>query len=356
MRGWVLVAAVVAGALGCGGRIEGHGSDAAAVDGPAADATGAPDGPAAVDATVAADAAGADAAPGGASFRGTVHFVESFEDGSFAARGWYDSPSATLSTAEHKVGSRSFECRFAGGATHCSGGTPGRHAIPESGSVYLSFWVKHTANWVGSGRAYHPHLFHFTTNADGIWVGPSATHLTTYIEHVNGKPLLALQDSLNVNTACVLLNNDSFVGCGGDFSTYEFTEARSACACNGLLGDLPGRDCFSTGGGYYSVRSQSATKVAFGDTAGPYYKGDWHFVATYFRLSSIQSGKGVADGAIRYFFDGELLISSDRVLLRTGQHPSMAFNQFIVAPYIGDGSPVDQTIWIDELTVAAGVP
>jgi len=30
----------------------------------------------------------------------------------------------------------------------------------------------------------------------------------------------------------------------------------------------------------------------------------------------------------------------------------MRFNQFIIAPYIGDGSPVDQTMWVDNLTVA----
>ena len=30
----------------------------------------------------------------------------------------------------------------------------------------------------------------------------------------------------------------------------------------------------------------------------------------------------------------------------------MKFNQFVIAPFIGDGSPIDQTFWIDNLTVA----
>jgi hypothetical protein len=30
----------------------------------------------------------------------------------------------------------------------------------------------------------------------------------------------------------------------------------------------------------------------------------------------------------------------------------MRFNQFVVGPYIGDGSPVAQTFWIDDLLVA----
>jgi hypothetical protein len=46
------------------------------------------------------------------------------------------------------------------------------------------------------------------------------------------------------------------------------------------------------------------------------------------------------------------LIDHSNVIMRTGAHPTMAFNQFLIAPYIGDGSPVDQTIWFDRLTVA----
>jgi len=40
------------------------------------------------------------------------------------------------------------------------------------------------------------------------------------------------------------------------------------------------------------------------------------------------------------------------VLLRTGAHPTMKFNQLLIGPYIGDGSPVDQSLWVDNLTVA----
>jgi hypothetical protein len=39
-------------------------------------------------------------------------------------------------------------------------------------------------------------------------------------------------------------------------------------------------------------------------------------------------------------------------MLRTGQYPDMKFNQFMIAPWIGDGSPVDQTFWVDDLTIA----
>jgi len=64
----------------------------------------------------------------------------------------------------------------------------------------------------------------------------------------------------------------------------------------------------------------------------------------------------VPDGIVRYWFDGQLVIEHTDVLLRTGAHPNMKFNQFMIAPYIGDGSPVDQTMWVDDLTVATGRP
>ena len=43
-------------------------------------------------------------------------------------------------------------------------------------------------------------------------------------------------------------------------------------------------------------------------------------------------------------------------MIRTGEHPDMKFNQFLLAPYIGCGSPVEQTMWIDDLTVATCRP
>ena len=209
---------------------------------------------------------------------------------------------------------------------------------------------------MGSGRAYHPHELHFVTNQDSIWVGPAFTHLTTYIEQVGGVVRLAMQDSSNVDLNCLLLNNDSFIGCNGDFATYVFTEQRSACACNGLMGYLEGRDCFPFGPGYYSARFWDAPDQTFTDAPGPRYKNDWHFVEAFFRLNSIQGGVGVPDGMIRYLLDGETVISSNEILMRTGAHPDMRFNQFLVGFYIGDGSPEDQTTWVDDLTVATGRP
>ena len=288
---------------------------------------------------------------------GTVLFREAFDNARFSSRGWYDGPAGTISPAEHAPGSSgAYECAFAPGATGCTSGKPARHGFTASETVYLSFWLKFSANWRGSGRAYHPHMFHFISDLDDDRVGPAHTYLTTYTEVVNGRAVLALQDSKNVDVNCILRNNDTSVGCQGTFSTYPFTENRSVCACNGLAGDLQGRDCFPTGAGtWYSSRSWSSAS-AFVDAAGPNYKGDWHFVEVYFAMNSVRDGVGIPDGKIRWVQDGKTLIASDRILLRTGSHARLRFDQFAILPHIGDGSPIAQSFWVDDLTVATARP
>ncbi len=295
---------------------------------------------------------------GAAAYRGRLLVSEPFEDTRFGSRGWYDSTGGTVVTSENAPGGTggALECRFSPGARGCDGGTPARHAIDEVDALFFSVWVKHSRNWVGSGRAYHPHIFYFVTNVDGDYVGPAMTHLTLYVEHVNGRGVLALGDGLNVDTSCVLRNDDSFVGCGGSFGGYAFTENRSVASCNGLMGDVDRRECFRwDASSWYSARAWRTRDVVFGPDPGPTYLADWHHIEAYFALNSVSSGTGRVDGSIRYWFDGELQVSSDRILFRTGAHPSMLVDQLMMLPYIGDGSPVDQTMFIDELRVYEGV-
>ncbi len=288
---------------------------------------------------------------GPSRYCGEALFAEPFEDTDFAARGWYDALSGSLSTTEAIPGSTaSLECRYAPGATGCEGGSPGRHLFEPQDSVCLSYWVKYSTGFIGSGVGYHPHEFHFVTNLDGEYIGPAATTLTTYTEQVGGVPRLAIQDSLNVDLNCVLLNNDDFVGCNGDFDSYVFSENRSAAACNGIIGDLDGRDCFSTGDSYYSSRYWDADQQVFA------LDDQWHHVVSYWSLNDIEGGEGIPNGQVRYWVDDQLLISHDQLLMRTGAHPDMGFNQFLLAPYIGDGSPIDQTMWVDDLVVHVGTP
>jgi hypothetical protein len=219
----------------------------------------------------------------------------------------------------------------------------------------MSYWVKYSANYVGSGVGYHPHEWNILTNKDWAYQGPADTYLTAYVEQHAGRPLLALQDSRNVDPGCILLNNNSFVGCNGDFNSYAFTENRSVCSCNGLVGEVDRRDCFSSAGsshGYYSARAWAADSMYFRNEPGPYYKNDWHQVEVLFEMNAIENSVGIPNGKIRYWLDGQLLINSDSILFRTAANADMQFNQLFYGPYIGVGSPVDQTWWVDELIIA----
>jgi hypothetical protein len=283
------------------------------------------------------------------SANAAILFQENFEDTNFAARGWYDHLSGSVTTAEHVRGSTaSFQCTYAQGGTTCQAGVPGRHLFTPSDIVYVSFWVKYSANFVGSGQSYHPHEFNMMTNKDDEYIGPACTHLTTYIEQTGGKPMLAIQDSLNVNDGCILQNSDPVTKC----DSYPYGEDRSVASCNGIDGYLDLRDCWWFDSFWYSARAWYADDVYFKSEQGPYYKNDWHFIEALWKMNTISNGVGVPDGSIRYWYDGEPLISSDNILLRTGANADMLFNQLMTGMYIGDGSPVTQTMWVDNLTVS----
>ena len=85
---------------------------------------------------------------------------DDFEDTGFGTRGWYDfANTPTLTDTTHIAGStRALEVRFAAGATTPPWGL-GRRLFAPSPTVYVSYWVKYSPNWVGSGQLYHPHEF-----------------------------------------------------------------------------------------------------------------------------------------------------------------------------------------------------
>ena len=67
----------------------------------------------------------------------------------------------------------------------------------------------------------------------------------------------------------------------------------------------------------------------------------------------LKADKPNADGIVRGWFDGKLVIDRTDVVLRSTDFPNMKFNQFLLTPYFGPGLlPHEQTLWIDEL--AAG--
>ncbi|MBS1537227.1 MAG: T9SS type A sorting domain-containing protein [Bacteroidetes bacterium] len=269
----------------------------------------------------------------------TIFFRESFDDVNFTQRGWYDNSTIPTTASEfHGSNGMAAEYIYLKGGTKAKGSAIRKQFAP-SNSVYLSYWVKYSSNFVGSGKPYHPHEFHFTTNLNDKYVGPSWTKMTLYIEQNNGYPMLAFQDSQNIDTANIkkdLTSVSEFRSCGG---------------CNGSSDGYPAGDCYKSGANWFNGKAWKSKVRTFADS-GAYNKNQWHFIEAYFKLNSIAGGKGVADGTAQYWFDGELLINAQNVMFRTNANPTMMFNQFLIAPYIGDGSPVEQTMWIDDITVA----
>ncbi len=272
-----------------------------------------------------------------------ILFQENFEDGNLAARGWYDNATPILSSVEHVANSaKSLQFHFAKGATIPDNGSTMRKKFLESDSVYISYYVKYSSNWVGSGVAYHPHEFYLLTNKDTAWVGPAFTRLTVYLEQNGGRPQIGIQDGVNVDKSNV----------GKDLTNV--TEQRGVAGCNGDSDGYGNGDCYANGSDYWNGKMWKASSVLFSNTPGAYYKNDWHLVEAYVKLNSIVNGKGVKDGVLQYWFDGNPIMDYKNVVFRTGLNADMKFNQFIIGPYIGVGSPVDQTFWIDSLLVTTG--
>jgi hypothetical protein len=276
---------------------------------------------------------------------GTLLFQEDFEDANLASRGWYDNTTVLLSTTEHIHGSNSSaQYRFLPGATSPTTGGTQRHKFTPANSFYVSYYVKYSANWVGSNKAYHPHEFLALSTLDGDYDGPSVNFLTVYIEqhYLNGgRPRLAMQDNKSINYSYGALPNN-LVG---------VTENRSTGGCNGVVESNIFTECYNAGSNWYNSK-QITGPVVFQADPGTGYKNNWNFVEAYFQLNTIGNGIGRADGVIQYWFNGTLIIDRHDILFRTGAHPTLQFNQFLIGPYIGDGSPLDQSMWVDNLRIA----
>ena len=276
----------------------------------------------------------------------TVLIQEDFENTNLASRGWYDNTGTPLSTAEKFAGTRSHECRFAVGGTNCSGGNVGRHLFADSESIYIAYYIKHSPNWVGSGVSYHPHMFMFLTNMNAQYSGLAFTYLTAYIENVGGVPNFTIQDGQNIDTSRI----------GVDLTNV--TEQRSVAGCNGDSDGYGQGSCYSVGGGQsWNGKTWSTGQVYFDSTtSSPRYKGNWHLVEAYFKMNTVSGGTTARDGIVRYWYDGNLIMERTNIVMRTSARATQRFNQLAVVPWIGDGSPVDQTYWIDNLLIATARP
>lgn len=270
-----------------------------------------------------------------------VYFLEDFEAAGFSSRGWYDNTKFVTDNTVAYNGMHSAKFHWGQGAILPDTGGTMRKKFTETGSLYISYRVKYSSGYTGSNKPYHPHEFYILTNADDDYLGPAATHLTAYIEQNEGHPMIAINDALNIDVSKI----------GNDLTFV--TEQRAIAGGNGN-----GNDGY-TGIEFYQSGSSYRNGKAWKDLSTTISNDVWHHVEVHLKLNSISSGKGIGDGILQYWLDGVKLIDKNGVMFRTGQHPNMKFDQFLIGPYIGDGSPVDQAFWIDDLLVGeiiAGAP
>ena len=265
-----------------------------------------------------------------------ILFEEHFEDTNFSSRGWYDGTGGAITTLQYKTGTHAYECHFLSGGTNCAGGDPRRMKFTATDSIYISYWLKLSSNWVGSKLPYHPHMIFLMTNLNGDYDGFYGTYTTAYNELSGVRPRMGLQDASNIDNTKIGVN------------LCNTTEIRAVNGCNGICDD-PSRwdlqDCYDGGEGVYLNGRMTTPALSLTTNV-------WHFIEVYYKMNSISGGKGQNDGIMQMWVDGTKLVDFNNIIYRTNQHPTMQFNQFALSPYIGDGSPIDQYLWIDDLVVA----
>ena len=243
----------------------------------------------------------------------TILFHETFDDPRLLQRGWYDGDRFMISKKQPYAGMGCIEYRWNAGTTTPASSSGIRRLFEPTETVYLRCYVRLSRGWGWTGRPVHPHLMHFMTTENTKYHGPAASHLTVYIEPWNGRLRLAAQD---------IQNKDA---------PHGLTQGPLRGGYNGKLYD--------------------SKDVLFKDDG----KERWHCVEALFHLNSLdrRADRPNADGIVRGWFDGKRVIDRTDVVLRSTDFPKMRFNQYLLTPYFGLGLlPHEQTLWIDELTVA----
>ncbi len=272
--------------------------------------------------------------------RSAVLLDEHFDDASLVERGWFDVTSVTIDTSGCHLGG-CLRYHYEPGEVLPSGMGPLRVAFAETDVVFVRYFTRYSATWQFR-PSYGPHEIQLLTNLDDRWIGPAQTHLTAYVEHVEGKPLISGQDTLNIDQARI----------GQDLTMV--TDARGAHGCNGAADSHGVGDCYASGDIYRNGKSfgHETAPVVFSASTGPYYQGGWHEVIVEIRLNDVTPSATTRNGRARYWFDRVPVIDIRDTVWRTGANPTMRFCELVLGPYYHDGAPQAQDGLFDELRVA----
>lgn len=152
---------------------------------------------------------------------------------------------------------------------------------------------------------------------------------------------MAMQDNKSINTTLGAL----------PLSLLGLTENRSTGGCNGVMESNIVSECYNAPPWYNDKKVDGP--VVFQPNPGAGYKNNWNHVEAYYQLNTIVNGVGQSNGVMQYWFNGTLVIDRHDILFIAGARAGLQLSQFVIAPYIGNGSPVDQSMWVDNLVVAA---
>lgn len=268
-------------------------------------------------------------------------FSESFEDNNWSSRGWYD---GTDSTGVHSGGYLGNALRWIwnSDATQPTGFSTIRNSFNQTDELFIEYYIKFDANWRGSGLNYHPHMIHLLSTDDGVWQGLSRTNNSIYLEAITNTsspydivPTIAAQDYLRTNASFGTPPNN----------LVAITETRSAYHCNtpAYLSGASGT-CYNDGGGWYSANSWKAPEIIIP-------KDQWVKVEAYFKKNTFGGGVANFDGLMQMWINDELAIDKNTVLYAANYYNDTAWDKIILAPWIGDGSPIAQEMWLDEFKI-----
>ena len=278
------------------------------------------------------------------SSAGAILFQENFDNNSLESRGWYDFGGQATVVSGGQSGN-CLQWAWAQGASSPTNTGTMRKLFTATDSLYVSFYVKFQSGWRGSQRAYHPHMILIPSNLDSEYTPLANNYLNTYIEFISDvgspytiRPQLAIQDEKRVNTSNGTPPNN----------LTAITENRSVAYCNTPVSSGASGTCYADNP-YYSANTWKAASAAVSTNV-------WHHVEVYFKMNTISGGKGLSNGIMQKWIDGTLVINKSDVLYRTNQDATKKWAQFVLGPYIGDSSPIAQSMWIDELTVGTAAP
>lgn len=277
--------------------------------------------------------------------RNTRIFLESFEDNDWSGRGWYDGTDSTGTSAGGYSGN-ALEWAWVTGATKPTGFSTIRQQMTSSLTEFMvEYFVKYESGWVGSGVNYHPHLLHIVSTEDWAETGYgslAANHSNLYFESIT-------TTSEPYTTTPAIQHQDSLRAASSANDLVGVTEVRSAAHCDTPYTYLDATlgVCYGDPGSYYSATVwQGSAEIIY---------DEWIRVTTYIKKNTFTNGVGNFDGVLKVWVGEsyELAIDATSVLYATGEHSDTAWDKVAIAPYMqpGSGSPINQTMWIDELSV-----